>query len=73
MIKEIEVCVKGRIFEFKNDDYSQNELEIMWEMLHERIGSDVVLSLSPGKDILIKATSIDFANKIFKETDAHEG
>lgn len=73
MIKEIEVFVKERLFRFKDKDYSQEELEIMWEMLITRIGTDTILSMSPHKDILIKATSIDFANKVMTEADTHEG
>ncbi len=73
MIEEIEVFVKERLFRFKNKDYSQEELEIMWEMLSTRIGSDVILSISPHGDVLIKATSIDFANKVTLEADTHEG
>lgn len=67
MIEEIEVFVKGRLFTFKNKDFSQEGLEIMWEMLSTRIGTDVILSISPNKDILIKATSIDYVNVVFKE------
>ncbi|WP_436883924.1 hypothetical protein [Mammaliicoccus sciuri] len=67
MIEEIEVFVKGRLFRFKNKDFSQEDLEIMWEMLSTRIGTDVILSISPNKDILIKATSIDYVNVVFKE------
>lgn len=75
MIEEIEVFVKGRLFVFKNKDYTQEELEIMWEMLITRIGTDKILCMSPHKDILIKATSIDFANKVYdnEEADTHEG
>ena len=75
MIEEIEVFVKERLFRFKNKDYSQEELEIMWEMLSTRIGSDAILSISPHGDVLIKATSIDFANKVYdyEEVDTHEG
>ncbi|WP_239748976.1 MULTISPECIES: hypothetical protein [unclassified Mammaliicoccus] len=75
MIEEIEVFVKGRLFTFKNKDFSQEDLEIMWEMISTRIGTDAILSISPHKDILIKATSIDFANKVYdyEEADTHEG
>lgn len=75
MIEEIEVLVKGRLFRFKNKDFSQEDLEIMWEMISTRIGTDAILSISPHKDILIKATSIDFANKVYdyEEADTHEG
>lgn len=69
MIEEIEVFVKGRLFSFKNTDFSQEDLEMMWEMLITRIGTDTILSMSPHKDILIKATSIDFANKVMTEAD----
>lgn len=70
MIEEIEVFVKERLFRFKNKDYSQEELEIMWEMLSTRIGSDAILSISPHGDVLIKATSIDFANKVYDYEEA---
>lgn len=32
MIEEIEVFVKGRLFTFKNKDFSQENLEIMWDL-----------------------------------------
>ncbi len=70
MIEEIEVFVKGRLFSFKNIDFSQEELEIMWEMLSTRIGSDAILSISPHGDVLIKAASIDFANKVYDYEEA---
>lgn len=73
MIEEIEVFVKERLFRFKNKDYSQEDLEMMWEMLSTRIGSDAILSISPHGDVLIKATSIDFVNKVMLEADTHEG
>lgn len=41
----------------------------MWEMLSTRIGSDAILSISPNGDVLIKAKSIDFANKVMLEAD----
>lgn len=75
MIEEIEVFVKGRLFTFKNKDFPQEDLEMMWEMLSTRIGSDAILSISPHGDVLIKATSIDFINKVYdyEEADTHEG
>lgn len=69
MIKEIEVYVKERLFRFKNEDYTQEELEIMWEVFSTKIGSDLILSVSPYGDVLIKATSIDFINKVTMERE----
>lgn len=73
MIKEIKVCVSGYIFSFRHSDYSQNTLEIMWQMLYEEIcHEDKVLSLSPEDDILIRTTSIDFADKIIMEDNNND-
>jgi len=73
MIKEIQVLVKGYIFTFKNEDYSQEDLEIMWGHLKEKIGSELFLSFTPKEELIIKASSIDFANKVMSERDTHEG
>ncbi|MEX6015190.1 hypothetical protein [Mammaliicoccus sciuri] len=73
MIEEIEVFVKGRLFTFKNKDFSQEDLEIMWDCLKTKIGSDLFLSFTLKEDLIIKASSIDFVNKVMLEADTHEG
>ncbi|WP_191835781.1 hypothetical protein [Mammaliicoccus sciuri] len=69
MIEEIEVLVKGRLFSFKNTDFSQEELEIMWDCLKTKIGSELFLSFVPQEDLIIKASSIDFVNKVMMEAE----
>lgn len=69
MIEEIEVFVKGRLFTFKNKDFSQEDLEIMWDCLKTKIGSELFLSFTPQEDLIIKASSIDFVNKVMLEAD----
>lgn len=70
MIREIEVCVKGDMFLFLGSDYSQNHLELMWEMLNQAMADNhKVLSLSPDKDILIRPSSIDYAHKVIVKED----
>ncbi|NGX76421.1 hypothetical protein G6W75_09995 [Staphylococcus sciuri] len=69
MIEEIEVFVKERLFRFKNKDYSQEDLEMMWDCLKTKIGSELFLSFTPKEDLIIKASSIDFVNKVMLEAD----